>query len=97
MATIARPVPSAVSIGLHFGRWQWITKGAIWRPSLDATCRGGFAMAVFVPLALRLNLKTLPKGARPNALHIVIIVLASLTYVGFALYCILTEVGLVQE
>lgn len=58
----------------------------------NAAYVGGFAMAVFVPLTLWLNLKYLPKGARPNMLHTVMMVFASVIYLGFALYCIYYEV-----
>ncbi len=53
---------------------------------------GGFAMAVYAPLTLYLNLRHLPPAARPGWLNICMVGLASLVYGGFALYCIWVEV-----
>jgi hypothetical protein len=53
---------------------------------------GGFAMAVYTPLTLYLNLRHLPPAARPGWLNICMVGIASLVYGGFALYCIWTEV-----
>ena len=49
---------------------------------------GGFAMAVYVPLLLYMNLTRLPKSARPGWVNIFFMVLASAMYIGFALYTI---------
>ncbi len=49
---------------------------------------GGFAMAVYVPLLLYMNLTHLPKSARPGWINIFFMVLASAMYIGFALYTI---------
>lgn len=57
----------------------------------NAAYVGGFAMAVYVPLTLFINLRYLPRGARPGWINITMMALASLLYVGFALYCIWHE------
>ena len=49
---------------------------------------GGFAMAVYVPLLLYMNLTRLPRSARPGWVNIFFMVLASAMYIGFALYTI---------
>ncbi len=49
---------------------------------------GGFAMAVYVPLLLYMNLTHLPKSARPGWINIFFMVLASAMYIGFAGYTI---------
>lgn len=49
---------------------------------------GGFAMAVYVPLLLYMNLTHLPKSARPGPINIFFMVLASAMYIGFAGYTI---------
>ncbi len=48
----------------------------------------GAAMAVWVPLVLYINLKYLPKSARPHPINIVMMVLATLFYTSFAVYTI---------
>lgn len=59
----------------------------------NAAYMGGFAMAIYVPLTLYMNLKFLPKSARPGAAHIVMCVLASVLYIGFSVYCIWWEIS----
>lgn len=54
---------------------------------------GGFAMAVYVPLLLYMNLKRLPKSARPGPVHTAFMVIASLIYVGFAVASTVWEIG----
>ena len=54
---------------------------------------GGFAMAVYVPTLLYMNLTHLPKSARPGPVNIVFMVLASLLYISFAVYTIVDKVG----
>ena len=49
---------------------------------------GGFAMAVYVPLLLYMNLTYLPKSARPGWVNIFFMVLASVMYISFAGYTI---------
>lgn len=63
----------------------------------NAAYVGGFAMAVYCPLTLWLNLKHLPPSARPGPLNIVMMSIASAVYVGFALYCLGTETGLIPS
>ena len=53
---------------------------------------GGFAMAVYVPLLLYMNLTYLPKSARPGWINIFFMVIASAMYIGFAGYTIYTKV-----
>jgi hypothetical protein len=52
---------------------------------LQAAYMGGFAMAVYVPLMLYINLRYLPAAARPRLASIVMMIVASIVYVGFAL------------
>ena len=52
----------------------------------NAALLGGFSMAVYVPLTLYINLKHLPPSARPKALNILMMVVASSVYISFALY-----------
>lgn len=59
----------------------------------NAAYMGGFAMAIYVPLTLYMNLKYLPKSARPGWPCIVMNVIATLLYVGFAIYCIGWEIN----
>ena len=57
---------------------------------------GGFTMAVYTPLILFANLRFLPKEVRPGPLNIVMMSIASLVYVGFAVTCLAHEFGLVD-
>lgn len=59
----------------------------------NAAYMGGFAMAVYVPLTLYINWRYLPRSARPGALCSSMMVIASLVYVGFAITCIVWEIG----
>jgi hypothetical protein len=61
----------------------------------NAAYIGGFAMALYVPLTLFINHRYLPKAARPGAISTVMMVVASLTYIAFAVACLLWEFGLV--
>ncbi len=63
----------------------------------SAAYMGGFAMAVYVPLTLYLNLKHLPKSAKPGPVSLVMMIIASCVYVGFAVACILWEFGILKE
>lgn len=54
---------------------------------------GGFAMAVYVPLLLYMNLTYLPKSARPGWINIFFMVLASAMYIAFAGYTIYGKVA----
>ena len=60
---------------------------------LNAAYMGGFAMAIYVPLPLFINLRYLPKSARPGSISTVMMIIASLVYVGFAIACIAGEVA----
>ncbi len=51
---------------------------------LQAAYMGGFAMAVYVPLMLYINLRYLPKSARPGAVSIIMMLGAAALYGGFA-------------
>lgn len=56
---------------------------------------GGFAMAVYTPLLLWLNLRHLPPSARPGPLNVVMVGIAALVYIGFALFSVASELGIV--
>lgn len=60
---------------------------------LNAAYMGGFAMAIYTPLLLFMNLRYLPPSARPGPLHIAAMTIASLTYCGFALACLYWEIA----
>ncbi|MCC7492674.1 MAG: Nramp family divalent metal transporter [Fimbriimonadaceae bacterium] len=61
----------------------------------NAGYMGGFAMAVYVPLQLYLNLRHLPAAARPKPLNIAMMAICVVVYCGFALFCVLTELGVI--
>ena len=61
----------------------------------NAAYMGGFAMAIYVPLILYINKKHLPMSARPRRLCTVMMIIASVVYVAFAVACIGWELGLV--
>lgn len=54
----------------------------------NAALLGGFAMAIYVPLLLYLNLRHLPPSARPGPVHVAMVGLGAAVYVGFALYTV---------
>lgn len=58
----------------------------------NAAYFGGFAMAVYTPLQLYLNLRHLPPSARPGWLNILMTSIAAIIYVGFAVFCLVDEV-----
>jgi hypothetical protein len=60
---------------------------------LNAAYMGGFAMAVYTPLTLYINLRFLPKAARPNAVCILMMVAASALYLFFAAACLVWELS----
>lgn len=72
---------------------EWYALGSELGVLFNAAYMGGFAMAIYVPLTLIMNLKHLPKSARPGPVHIGMMVLASLVYGGFAIYCLWSEVA----
>ncbi len=59
----------------------------------NAAYMGGFAMAIYTPLLLWLNLRRLPRAARPRPLNIALVGVAALVYLGFALFCAGDELG----
>ena len=58
----------------------------------NAAYMGGFAMAIYSPLLLFINLRYLPRSARPGPLNIVCMCGACLLYGGFAIACIYWEI-----
>ena len=58
----------------------------------QAAYMGGFAMAVYAPLQLYINHRFLPKSARPGWICTLMGLLVSAVYIGFALYCLYSEV-----
>ena len=59
----------------------------------NAAYMGGFAMAIYVPLTLYINHRFLPKTAKPKSASTVIMIIASLIYIGFAISCVVWEIG----
>ena len=54
---------------------------------------GGFAMALYVPLLLVINIKYLPQSARPKPLNILMVVIAAATYISFALFVVFDKIS----
>ncbi len=54
---------------------------------------GGIAMAIYVPLLLYMNLKKLPKSARPGIVHTSFTALVGLAYIVFAVWSIVEVIG----
>jgi hypothetical protein len=52
----------------------------------NAALLGGFGMAMYVPLMLYLNLRVLPKSARPGPISVIMVGIAAIVYGSFALY-----------
>ena len=52
----------------------------------NAALLSGLTMALYVPLMLYMNLRNLPPSARPGPVSIVMMLIASVVYGGFALY-----------
>lgn len=65
-----------------FTRYEMTALGFI----LNAALLNGFAMAIYCPAILYINLKVLPPSARPGPICILMSGLASLVYVAFAGY-----------
>ena len=59
----------------------------------NAAYMGGFAMAIYVPLTLYINHRYLPKVARPGRICTVMMIIASLVYIGFAISSIIWEIS----
>ena len=57
----------------------------------NAALLGGFAMAVYVPLVLFINLRYLPASARPKPLNVVMVSASALVYISFAVYTLKTS------
>ncbi len=55
----------------------------------------GCAMAIYVPAILYLNLKYLPKSARPGVVNIFFVICATALYTGFAVYMVLKLTSLI--
>jgi hypothetical protein len=53
---------------------------------LQAAFMGGQAMAVYVPMVLYINLRYMPAAARPGLGTIIMMLIASVVYVGFAAF-----------
>ncbi|MCW8129183.1 MAG: Nramp family divalent metal transporter [Planctomycetota bacterium] len=74
-------------VGITFVMEHW--KGTSGLAFLtNAAFMGGIAMAVYVPLMLYMNLRYLPKSARPGPFCIVMMLVATCVYTGFAVYTI---------
>ena len=58
----------------------------------NAGYMAGFAMAVYVPLLLYMNHRFLPKSAKPGILCTIMMIIASIVYVGFAISSIRWEI-----
>ena len=58
---------------------------------LQAAYMGGFAMAVYVPLTLYINLRYLPRSARPKLVSILMMLVATAVYGGFAVISLYAE------
>jgi len=59
----------------------------------NAAYIGGFAMAVYVPLLLYMNLRYLPRSTRPGWVHRAFLIIAGVVYVGFACASIYWELS----
>ncbi len=56
----------------------------------NAALLGGISMGMYVPLMLYMNLRYLPKSARPGWLNIMMMLAASALYISFTLYSLWT-------
>lgn len=59
----------------------------------NAAYIGGFAMALYTPLTLYINHRHLPAAARPGWVCTVMMGIASLVYIAFAVACVIWEFG----
>ena len=48
----------------------------------------GFAMAIYTPMILYINIKYLPKSARPHIINIIMVSIGAIFYITFALYTV---------
>lgn len=53
---------------------------------LNNALLNGFAMAIYVPLLLVINISYLPKQARPHLFNIIMVAIAAAVYIAFALF-----------
>ena len=51
----------------------------------------GFAMAVYVPMILRLNFLYLPPSSRPKPINVVMVLIGAATYGSFAIYTLVDK------
>lgn len=56
----------------------------------NAAYVGGFAMAMYTPMLLYVNLRHLPRSARPAWVSVCLLILTSGVYVGFAVFCLMS-------
>ena len=82
---------SGVAVTFVMEKFGWSEIGFVF----NAAYMGGFMMAVYTPALLWMNLRHLPRGVRPGPLNIVMMVNASVVYIGFALYSLAAELGFV--
>ena len=61
----------------------------------NAAYMGGFMMAIYVPALLWMNLRHLPRSARPGPINVIMVGLAGIVYVSFAVYSLGIEFGLI--
>jgi len=54
----------------------------------NAAYVGGFAMAMYTPMLLYVNLRQLPQSARPGLTSAAALVVTSCVYIGFAIFCL---------
>lgn len=59
----------------------------------SAAYMGGFAMALYVPLTLYMNRRFLPSFAKPKAISTIMMLIASVVYIGFAISSIIWEIN----
>lgn len=69
-----------------------LNKGRVLDFLFNAAYIGGFAMAVYTPLQLYMNLRHLPRSAKPKWINILMVSIASVIYVGFAAFCLVDEI-----
>ena len=73
-------------------RFGWTELGFVF----NAAYMGGLMMAIYVPTLLWMNLRHLPRAARPRPLNVVMMCIASVIYLGFAIYTLAIELGLLS-
>lgn len=58
----------------------------------NAAYMGGYAMAIYTPLLLWMNLRHLPKSARPKPLNVVMVSIAAGIYIFFAAFSLTNQI-----